>query len=82
MASRALLFLLVCIMALSLTSINCNGLCTKSKLKNVFSLFKTKKYDIICIQETFRDESFVANFVKHHWEGDMQGLKLYLRLKL
>ena len=71
MASRALLFLLVCIMALSLTSINCNGLRTKSKLKNVFSLFKTKKYDIICVQETFWNDSFVTNFVKHQWDGDI-----------
>ena len=71
MASRVFLFLLVCVMSFSLASINCNGLRTKSKLKNVFSLLQIKNYDIVCIQETFWDDSFVTNFVKHHWEGDI-----------
>ena len=68
MASRILLFLL---MALTLVSINCNGLRSTPKLKNVFTLFKIRKYDIICLQETFWDQSFVDNFVKHYWDGDI-----------
>ena len=43
MASRVFLFLLVCVRSFSLVSINCNGLRTKSKLKNVFSLLQIKK---------------------------------------
>ena len=70
MASTVSAFFLS-IMAVSLISINCNGLRTKSKLQNVFSNFNLRKFDIICLQETFWDDNFVTSFVKYQWDGDI-----------
>lgn len=59
------------LMAVSLASVNCNGLRDKSKLVNMFSSFSLKKFDIICLQETFWDDYFVDSFVNFKWDGDI-----------
>ena len=70
MASRVFA-LFLSIMAVSLISINCNGLRTKSKLQNVFSHFNLRKFDIICLQETFWDDNFIKSYVKYQWDGEI-----------
>ena len=68
MASNILLFL---IMALSLISLNCNGLRSKSKLDNVFTFFRIRKFDVICLQETYWDDTFMTDIVSSKWDGEI-----------
>ena len=70
LATRIFLFLLV-IMSLSVVSINCNGLRNKQKIQNIFSYMGSKKFDIICLQETFWNENLINSFVKFNWDGDI-----------
>ena len=70
LATRIFLFLLV-IMSLSVASINCNGLRNKQKIQNIFSYMGSRKFDIICLQETFWDENLINSFVKFNWDGDI-----------
>jgi len=71
MDSRILFFLSVFAMAFSLVSINCNGLRSVPKLENVFTFFRLRKFDIICVQETFWDDDLVQSMVKNKWDGDI-----------
>ena len=57
---------------LVLLSLNVNGLRSKTKRKAVFNLFKQKKYDIICLQETYITES-----VKDEWMNEWKGEFIY-----
>ena len=70
LATRILPFFLLVIMSLSVASINCNGLRTKSKLQNIFSHFEWEK-NITSLQETFWDDNLINSFVKFNWDGDI-----------
>ena len=70
MALNALFFLLLS-MALSIISINCNGLRSTKKIDHVFTFFHIRKFDIMCLQETFWDDDFVTNSVSTKWDGEI-----------
>ncbi len=53
---------------LNLISINVRGLHDKSKRITLFQWLKDKKYDIICLQETFCTKNFIPNFDRD-WQG-------------
>ena len=38
---------------ISLFSLNARGMRAKNKRKSLFRLFKEKKYDIVCLQESY-----------------------------
>ena len=53
---------------LKIFSYNCRGLNDSMKRRDVFNLFQTKKYDILCLQETH----FIKNIEKKihsEWNG-------------
>lgn len=53
---------------LTIYSLNANGLRNIEKLKGVFSTCDIYKWDILCIQETFWDDEFIAQIQKL-WNG-------------
>lgn len=50
-------------------SVNCQGLCSQEKRRDVLKLLKTKKYDIYCLQDTHFVED-LHNIVKQEWGYD------------
>lgn len=53
-------------------SLNCNGLCDINKMNCMFALFTERKYDIVCLQETFWSDLIVKNIKeKCMWDGDI-----------
>lgn len=55
---------------LTITSLNVRGLRNKSKRKRIFKNFREKKYDVICIQESYITKN-VSSQWKQEWGGDM-----------
>ena len=49
------------------TSLNCRGLASKEKRKDLFSLFKSKRYDIIYLQDIHWDETTLI-LAKQEWD--------------
>lgn len=58
-------------MALTIATFNANGMRDLSKVKDIFGLFKSLKLNIICLQETFWDDSFINDYVEELWEGSI-----------
>ena len=56
-------------MLLSIISINANGLRDRSKRLNLFSLFNTKKHNIIFIQETHCNDENESQIWSQEWNG-------------
>ena len=58
--------------SLSIVSINVNGLRNSMKRKTIFRLLKQKKFDFICLQETF-----ILDSDKEVWEKEWGGKIMY-----
>ena len=56
-------------MYLSIVSLNVNGLREKKKRSSLLYMFRHKKYDIICLQETHCGDEIEANLWSKEWEG-------------
>lgn len=67
------LTLLLVMATFSIVSLNCNGLCDSSKRNCIFALCNERKYDIVCLQETFWTDELYHNIVKDKsvWDGDI-----------
>ena len=59
---------MACDCTLRLFCINVRGLRSKLKRKSVFSYFRERKYDIICLQETY-----ITKGVSDGWENEWGG---------
>ena len=59
---------MACDCTLQLFSVNVRGLPSKLKRKSVFSYFRERKYDIICLQETY-----ITKDVSDGWEKEWGG---------
>ena len=55
---------------LNIMSINVNGLRHSVKRKTLFRKFKEKKFDVICIQESYITDDLVAQW-KKEWGGEL-----------
>lgn len=55
-------------MSLKILSVNCNGLKTESRRKEVFGYLKQMHYDIYCLQETYLVTE-LEETVKGEWDG-------------
>ena len=55
---------------LKIVTLNCHGLRNKSKRRSLFKLFKEKKFDIICLQETYITDA-VSDLWKLEWGGEL-----------
>jgi exonuclease III len=53
-------------------SFNCNGLSNINKVNCIFALCVERKYDIVCLQETFWNNDFIEKFERDQtiWEGE------------
>ena len=54
--------------SLDICSLNANGIRNRKKRQSLFRTLKSKKYDIVCLQETF-----ITNEVKDVWEKEWGG---------
>ena len=61
---------MACDCALRLFSVKVPGLRSKLKRKSVFSYFTERKYDIICLQETYITKD-VSDGWKKEWGGKL-----------
>ena len=61
---------MACDSALRLLSLNVRGLHCKVKRKSLFNLVREKKYDVVCLQETYVTEK-VKEAWKREWGGEM-----------
>ena len=54
-------------------SLNCNGLSDLKKLNCIFALCNDRRYDIVCLQETFWNETFIERVRRDKvlWNGDI-----------
>ena len=59
---------MACDCTLRLISVNVRGLRSKLKRKSVFTYFRERKYDIICLQETY-----ITKDVSDGWEKEWGG---------
>ena len=59
---------MACDCTLQLFSVNVRGLRSKLKRKSVFTYFRERKYDIICLQETY-----ITKDVSDGWEKEWGG---------
>ena len=56
--------------SLRLFSINARGLRSQSKRKSLFCFLKQRKFDILCVQESFVTKH-VSDIRKKEWGGEM-----------
>ena len=61
---------MACDCTLQLFSVNVRGLRSKLKRKSVFTYFRERKYDIICLQETYITKD-VSDGWKKEWGGKL-----------
>ena len=63
---------MACNSTLRLFSVNVRGLRSKLKRKSMFTYFRERKYDIICLQETY-----LTKDVSEGWEKEWGGKLIY-----
>ena len=63
---------MACDSTLRLFSVNVRRLRSKLKRKSMFTYFRERKYDIICLQETY-----ITKDVSEGWEKEWDGRQIY-----
>ena len=58
---------------LQIVSFNVRGLQNKNKRNRIFPYFKTKKYDVILLKETFSTQQH-----EHQWKKEWEGSAFFL----
>ena len=77
----------------NIVSLNCNGLCDDRKINCILSLCNERSYDIVCLQETFWNNSLAEKIIKDKvvWNGQIfysnsgtnrQGVAILINRKL
>ena len=58
---------------LNIVSFNCNGLSDVKKLSCIFALCNERKYDVVCLQETFWNDIFIERIRRDNslWDGEI-----------
>ena len=67
------IFIIFMMAIINFISFNCNDLSNINKVNCIFALCVERKYDIVCLQETFWNNDFIEKVERDQtiWEGEI-----------